>query len=151
MEVLRDWLRDPEGGKNFLRGSEARLWRDEPGSSFVRVPATQGEEDLFTKFVAWLLVRVLHRLHCFSRYSGKVLDPETGLTSYDESKLNTAGMIIATVLSSILPVVSIFVLYIVHNTFARIGITIGFTGCFAAILAIFSSARRVEIFAATAT
>lgn len=79
------------------------------------------------------------------------MDLESGLKSYDESRLHVVGTVVATILSSMLPVVSIFVLYVLESTYARLGMTVAFTGCFAAILAIFSSARRVEIFAATAT
>lgn len=73
------------------------------------------------------------------------------MVSYNESKLIRAGTIIATVLSSLLLVLSVLILYVVKNTYSHVGIAAGFTTLFAFFLATFSSARMVEIFAATAT
>ena len=73
------------------------------------------------------------------------------MISYSESKLLKAGTFIATVLSSTMPVLSIYVLFIYKNTYIRIGIAAAFTAVFAGMLAFFSSARRIEVFAATAT
>lgn len=127
------------------------MWEDEDGFSFVNVGKVRGERDIFTKFTSWLVISVLHRYFCLPSIAGRVVDAETGMVSYDESKLIRAGTITATVLSSTFPVISILILYIVKSTFGRIGIAAGFTALFAIFLASFSSARRVEIFAATAT
>ena len=151
LHILRDWLEDPKGGHNFLKGSEVRQWSDEDGCSFVRVPATKLEDDPFTQLISRILIQLSRHLGFLRKRGGKVIDIESGLTSYNETKLDRVGKIIATILSSVLPVVSIFALYVVKNTYGRIGMTVAFTGCFAAILSVFSSARRVEIFGATAT
>ncbi|KAL8878646.1 MAG: hypothetical protein Q9198_003587 [Flavoplaca austrocitrina] len=151
LEALREWLGDPRGGANFLKQSESRIWEDEDGFSFVNVGKIKGERDMFTKFTSWFVISVLHRYSCLPRIVGRVVDAETGMVSYDESKLFHAGTITATVLSSTFPVFSIFILFIVKNTYCRIGVAAGFTAIFAIFLACFSSAKRVEIFAATAT
>ena len=151
VKVLRAWLRDEKGGANFLKQSETRLWDDEAGSSLVRVTPSRGEHDVFTKFVAWLLMCVGQRAFYTSRIAGRIVDVEAGMISFDDSKLTRAVTIVATVLSSTFPVLSILVLYLVKNTYGRIGIAAGFTAFFALFLASFTSARRVEIFAATAT
>lgn len=151
LAALRDWLMDKQGGAHFLKDSEARLWETEDGSSLVRVGNSKGEHDVFTRFTSWFVVSLLHRYSCLPKSTGRVVDVETGMVSYDESKIIRAGTITATVLSSMFPVLSILVLYVVKNTYARIGIAAGFTALFAVFLASFSSARRVEIFAATAT
>ena len=151
LRVLRSWLLDEKGGANFLRQSESRQWEDTAGSSFVRVNPSKDENDVFTKFVVWLLVSVGRRTFCTSWTAGRIVDVETGLISYDDSKITKSVTLITTVLSSTFPVISILVLYLVKNTYGRIGIAAGFTAFFAFFLATFSSARRVEIFAATAT
>lgn len=127
------------------------MWEHEDGCSFVNVGKSRGEHDMFTKFTSWFVVSVLHRYCCLPSTVGRTVDAETGLISYDESKLIRAGTIVATVLSSTFPVLSILVLYVVKNTYCRIGIAAGSTALFSIFLASFSSARRVEIFAATAT
>ena len=59
--------------------------------------------------------------------------------------------LLATVLSSVLPLIAIVILYRVKETQARIYIAVGITAGFALILALCTNARRVEIFASTAT
>ncbi|RDL37957.1 uncharacterized protein BP5553_05390 [Venustampulla echinocandica] len=148
LAVLRDWLQDSKGGSCFQMGREARLWDGNLEKDFVTLRANDGENDIFTVWITKLIVGIFRR--CCG-CGGRVVDEESQLLSYDDSILNTASTIIATVMSSVLPVVTILVLYAVKNTVKRICITIGFTAVFAAFLAIFSTARRIEIFAATAT
>lgn len=69
---------------------------------------------------------------------------------YEESKLATIASIVGTVLASLLPIICILVLYFVRSTLTRLGIMVVFTTLFSTTLAIFTSARRVEIFASTA-
>ncbi|OAL22190.1 hypothetical protein AYO22_07234 [Fonsecaea multimorphosa] len=157
LDALRGWLQDPKGGahgpkgRTFLQKSEARLWEQEEGSTFISVGPTQGEKDIFTKVISWILLSVVHKYLGFWRIAGRPIDAEAGMYSYSDSQLLRTGTLVATVLSSTIPVLSIFVLFIVKNTYGRIGIAAGFTAVFSAVLAAFSSARRVEIFAATAT
>ncbi|KFX96194.1 hypothetical protein V495_08479 [Pseudogymnoascus sp. VKM F-4514 (FW-929)] len=149
--VLKEWLQDAKGGDCFQKGAEARLWEGDDTSEFLTLHKQSEETDFFTKWITLLIVGIFHRFWGEKHKLGKVVDEESGLVSYDDSKINTASTIFATVLSSTLPVITILVLYVVKNTEKRIYITLGFTVAFAAILAICSSAKRVEIFAATAT
>jgi hypothetical protein len=73
-----------------------------------------------------------------------------GVHSYRESALKTFTGIFATTLSSLLPVASIVVLYVVHSMPARLGIIAGFTTGFSLIVGMITSATRSENFAATA-
>jgi hypothetical protein len=54
------------------------------------------------------------------------------------------------VLSAIIPSAAILALYMVDNLPYRIAVVAAFSGVFASVLAIFTTARPVEIFAATA-
>jgi VIT1/CCC1 family predicted Fe2+/Mn2+ transporter len=151
LSMLRDWLQDSKGGDCFQKGSEVRLWEDDDTSAFLSLKSPSGETDIFTGWITRMTVGLFHRLWGEKHALGKVVDEESGLVSYDDSNVNTASTIFATILSSILPVVTILVLWTVKSTVKRICITLAFTAIFAAVLAICSSARRVEIFAATAT
>jgi zinc transporter ZupT len=73
-----------------------------------------------------------------------------GVHRYRESALKAFTGIFATTLSSLLPIVSIVVLYVVHSMPARLGIIAGFTAGFSLIVSIIMSATRSENFAATA-
>lgn len=85
-------------------------------------------------------------------YSGpsKVLDLEKGVLHYSEARLYRFNNILVSVISSALPVLAIVALYFVRDTGTRIGAMAGFTILFALALAIFTNARRLEIFASTA-
>ena len=79
------------------------------------------------------------------------LNNGTRLVSYDDSRINTATNIVAAVLSSVIPVLTIPRVELAYDCQLRIGMTLDFTAIFTAILRYFSAARRVEMFVATAT
>jgi hypothetical protein len=81
---------------------------------------------------------------------GQITDAECGIPQYREASLTRISSVVATTASSILPLLAVLVLWYVKNTLHRILVMIGFTAMFTASLAIFTSARRIEIFAATA-
>ncbi len=76
-------------------------------------------------------------------------DPESGICRYEERKIERAVDILVTVLASLIPIVSILILYSVGNTLDRLAIAVAFTGLFSFCLAVTTKARRVEVFAAT--
>ncbi len=69
---------------------------------------------------------------------------------YEDEKINAVSRFIGTLIASLLPAVSIFTLYFVHNMLARLGAIMTFSVLFSFTLAIFTRATRIEIFAATA-
>ncbi|MAD86904.1 MAG: hypothetical protein CL912_28445 [Deltaproteobacteria bacterium] len=64
--------------------------------------------------------------------------------------LKTAAKFLITLLSSMLPALSVLALYFEGDVLKRIGIMICMTFVFAAALTFGTSAKRIEIFAATA-
>jgi len=56
----------------------------------------------------------------------------------------------ATIASALLPIIAILVLYFVKSTLKRIYISIGLTAAFAVAMKLFTDAKKVELFAATA-
>ena len=137
------------GGRNFPQHSEAKIFQHEVGRSFVCVGESRSEEDSFSHFITTFVTNVLDRFE-FTRRLGRVVDDEIGLVSYDDSKIEYATRIITTVMASIVPAISILILYVLKNTYARIGLTALLSSVFALLLATCSSAKKVEIFAVTA-
>ena len=155
--ILRDWLND----NPFLSGSEFYTWERENEKDLVAV-LTRADEDPFTK---WFNSKVLTWFHwCLGRRFKVCISSNSehhdllrlsqkkvgGVTQYSDSKMAKISTFIASVMSSILPVIAILVLYFVQRTVVRLYVTIGLTTLFASSLAIFTSARHHEIFAATA-
>lgn len=109
------------------------------------------ESDFFTRLIGKLVVGPFHRYVGSKFGAGKVVDEETGSMSYDTERINTASHAITTVLSATLPVLAILALNAVDTLQKRMGLTVLFTVVFALMLAGFTSAKRLDIFAATAT
>ena len=72
-----------------------------------------------------------------------------GVWHYDEAGLILIANAISTLLSSLLPTVSILVLYFVKKPLARLAVTMVFTAVFSVTLAMVAKARRIDVFAAT--
>ncbi|KAJ9414947.1 hypothetical protein QL093DRAFT_2121442 [Fusarium oxysporum] len=154
LETLQDWLTDPKGGANFLTKTgtpELYTWKPKDLSQYVSLHKTAEDSDPFTNFVKEVLTFIFHRL-CGERLNAaRVVDVESGLASYSDSSLVRASNLFTVIVSSALPVLTIFALNSLETTAQRIGLTVVFTVLFAVILELFTNAKRVEIFAATAT
>ena len=146
---LKGWLNDSQNG--FLKDEETQTWNDETESLYLCLATNLTETDAFTEMMQNVIVGPYHRLIGHRLKTGQVVDSEAGIMSYDKRKIDKASTTIATILSPMFPVLTIFVLNVLQSTNARIGLTALFTLVFALVLAKFSLAKRVEIFAATAT
>ncbi|KAI1070475.1 hypothetical protein LB507_006734 [Fusarium sp. FIESC RH6] len=154
LEALQDWLTDSKGGDNFtakMGGTELYTWKPTDVTKYVSLHQPAQDSDPFTRFIMGVMARVFHRIFSHKVKTGRVVDLESGLTSYSDSNLIKASNLIAVMVSSALPVLTIFVLNTLPSTTLRLGLTVLFTVVFAVVLEIFTSAKRIEIFAATAT
>lgn len=77
-------------------------------------------------------------------------DEEAGIVETQDSKILTVSDVIATAASSITPVAATVALYFIISTLRRLGVLIAFMAISSVLLSVFTRARRVEIFAATA-
>ena len=69
---------------------------------------------------------------------------------FSEGRIRQLTRIAAIVLSSVLPIVSIVVLYFIKSQLARLGAVVAFAVLCSSALALFSNAKNEEIIAATA-
>ena len=72
------------------------------------------------------------------------------MTDYSDRTIARLSSLIVTVISSVFPIVGVIILYFVKDLLARIGIIAGLTAAFSLVLALVTSAKKSEIFAATA-
>jgi hypothetical protein len=153
---LREWLKRREHGDNFLQGTErdilhehSRLDMDhERSSDLVTMSREAVEQDYFSR---WLSDEVLDRFHDLvgRRYKHPV-DEESGIYHYRKRHLRAVSHLAGVLLASAIPAASIFTLYFVHSPVNRLVVLLVYSAIFSLCLGIFTSARRVEIFAATA-
>nr|XP_036575622.1 uncharacterized protein CTRU02_14412 [Colletotrichum truncatum]KAF6782225.1 hypothetical protein CTRU02_14412 [Colletotrichum truncatum] len=85
----------------------------------------------------------------FSKSAEKVRDG--AIRDYDGRKLQRFSDIAVAAFSAALPTLVILVLYFVQNMIHRIGLVIVFTTIFSVAFAMFTGAKKAEVFAATAT
>ena len=101
--------------------------------------------------MARIVARIFHHFAGEKMKVSRVIDEQASLVSYSDLNLSRASNVVALVMSSVLPVMTIFILDLVNTTKQRIGLTILFTAVFAVLLSIFSNAKAAEIFGATTT
>jgi hypothetical protein len=158
LNFLQEWLRDSKGGSDFLAKNnnvESLLYEPEYKHDLITLSQLSGrspEQDPFFHLLGKKVLRWYHFCIGQHRKNGsRIVDEESNIVDYSESTVQRAANIVATVLSSVLPLVAILVLDRFKDTRTRIYISVSITAVFAFILALFTNARRVEIFAATAT
>ena len=125
---------------------EGNAWNEDMTNDLVGLSARKSKGDIFT---SWITEKLLPRYHRWIGYRLKESDEQTGMYEYKDTKFNAAADTISIVLSSLLPPASIFALYYVHRTPVRLGLIMVFSALLAGCLAIFTNAKRVEIFAIT--
>ncbi|TKA79572.1 hypothetical protein B0A49_02999 [Cryomyces minteri] len=118
-------------------------------ADLVTMSDSNQQRDLFSAwlgdhFMGWFEARFGHWI------KRKDADVEGGLTHYKDTHLNAVSHFVGALLASLLPAISIIVLYFVQNMLARLGAIMAFSAVFAFTLAVFTKATRIEIFAATA-
>jgi hypothetical protein len=148
---LKEWIRDATGGNSFLTGYEAETWASNKAGTFVCLEPPGAKSDPFTK---WLLDSIIPLYeYTVGRHisSGEVIDAQSGDKSYSSNSVNRASNTLTAVLASAVPVLSILALNRIDSVNVRIGVTAAFTTFFALMMGIFSSAKRAEMIAATAT
>lgn len=140
LQSLQDWLVDSKGGHSFLKdaGFEFFTWRNKNTEAYISLQSAQEESYVFSRFMTRVIARIFHRVVGEKMKVGTVIDEEASLVSYSDSKLSRASNVVALVVSSVLPVMTIFVLNTVNTTNQRIGLTMLFTAVFAVLLAVFT-------------
>ena len=75
---------------------------------------------------------------------------QAGMVEYAHSRLLSIADGISTVIASLFPAVATIALYFIPSQLVRLGITVAFAAGFAIVLSVFTKARRIEVFSATA-
>ena len=145
LRVLREWYGDPDLGALFLPLPEGNAWNEEMTKDLVALSVRKTDGDVFTR---WITEKFMPKYHQKIGYKLKKTTVN-GIYDYRDSKFNSTANTISIILSSLIPPTSIFALYYVNHTPIRLGLIMIFSAVLAACLAIFTAARRVEIFAAT--
>ncbi|KAE8454014.1 hypothetical protein EG329_007790 [Mollisiaceae sp. DMI_Dod_QoI] len=161
VEMLKDWIVRPDlSGGIVFSGEDLSPYSRRPAydavfsGDLMIMKSRGGENDLFTRFLAG---PVFHWLERVWQYFKKPVPSdaekpvqESNLFHYSDSLIIGTIDVIGTVISSMIPLVSIIILYYIESLGARLGVLCVCTLIFSTSLAVVTRARRIEIFACTA-
>ncbi|KAH8710008.1 hypothetical protein GQ44DRAFT_776845 [Phaeosphaeriaceae sp. PMI808] len=148
---LQGWLARDRGGNRFLAGEEAKVWEDKELSEYVTLFPKDLENDAFSSLLAGRVLDIYHAIFGYkNRKKYGIGSEDVDIRKYSSKRIGRVSNVVAATISSILPTLVILVLYFVKRMIVRIGLVILFTALFSVSLAIFTAARKVEIFSATA-
>ena len=155
------WLKVPEDVWEIDEKDSSTIHHD-----LVGLGQRAGASDHFTKWVIdWLVLQyanLKHRFagkvsqapdapccqcHCISCAAANESSKDEDFTEVDDRKINRAVGAFTTILGSLLPTASVFALYYIHSTVWRLAFIMLFSCFFSTCLAVFTDARRIEIFA----
>ncbi|CAG8982356.1 hypothetical protein HYALB_00014055 [Hymenoscyphus albidus] len=149
LHFLHTWLRgfSPGQGNSFQRGTERKTWELRLRlDDFITVKSTSDEKDATTATVTDRAITWYHNV--IGSNTRAPIKKGTAIIEYTVT--GTATKYLVTLVSSMLPAVSILGLYFEKDLLHRIWIMLGMTFVFAAALSFGTSAKRIEIFSATA-
>jgi hypothetical protein len=149
---IQSWLERPMMGNLSLLGQDSDTWGSisNPESHApdlftfrARHDADPFSEWVVRQFIVWFHNWIGYRFH-------KICDPDTGIIYYDDEKLLRLTYFVTTVSASLIPIISVIALYYVTTVSARLSLVAVFMFLFAANLTYFASAKRIDVFIATA-
>ena len=148
LSTLKDWLSRSDGGAHFLSGTEYGPWDDENTGDLISVLSSAHQD----RFAGELCNRFLPWYHGLLGWRTKPQsDAELGkIWEYRKESFTLAGNVLCVVLSFAIPTGSIFGLYYVQTTLARLFMMAAFIFVFASAMMFVVGSRRGEVFGATA-
>jgi hypothetical protein len=144
---LQRWFKDKDMGNFPLIGADSKLWNNSSASDLIAIKARKGDDPFATLFLN-KVIRWWH--HGIGHRFKKPLDEESQYFEYKDKNMLRAANILISVISSVFLMGSIVALYFVNNMLVRLGIIAVLTQLFSLTLILVTSARKVEVFAATA-
>ncbi|KAK8043321.1 hypothetical protein PG993_005751 [Apiospora rasikravindrae] len=145
---LREWWRRPGMGYFPLVGADRNSYSEERERDLVAVKA-RSAPDLFTR---WFHDGLVSRWHGWFGRNAKdqtELGIGHGIYEYSDAWLAGGARVIATVVASLLPTVSVVIQYFIHDDLVKLYLIVLASAIFALALAVMTNARMVEVFAAT--
>jgi hypothetical protein len=140
------------GDRGFPRELENTIWSEENEADLTSLTGRYQNLDLFSRWIDSQLLRWYH-----NKIGHRLRDPislaeasvQIPITHYSDGKLAATVNAISTILSSLLPTMSIFALYFIPHPLGRMGAILAFSLLFSVVLTVIAKARRVDCFAAT--
>lgn len=151
LNYLQKFLETDDMGPSALTGDDSSIWGhvDEPDKRAADLVALLSRQDE-DPFSSWVTEKAICSLSHVKWLQSEELSKVRGLTGCKDSTLIRIAGMVTSVVASALPILSIVVLYFVKSLEARIGVISVFNLLLSLCMAIFTKAKRTEIFAVAA-
>lgn len=150
LNFLQSWLQDTQGGDNFLKryGAEGFAWSHKDKNEYFSLNQRPD------RLAAWLGNNVVPQYYHEVRSRIRSPSKRNKFGPYEfwrveDSRLVVLANVVTTVVSSVIPCLSIIVLYYVQSMLARLISIAVFGAVFSLIMSSVSQGRRYEVFAAS--
>lgn len=147
---MQNFLQNEDAMGVPFSGPDAFIWgsvqeRKRHSRDLITLCPRQKEDP----FSSWVAEKVITKLFCCLRF--KKPSRKHGVIGYYDSKVLKITYWITSILASLVPILSIIVLYSIHSMPKRLGMIAAFNVLISICLVAFTSAKRVEVFAVAAT
>ncbi|KAH7327554.1 hypothetical protein BKA65DRAFT_528375 [Rhexocercosporidium sp. MPI-PUGE-AT-0058] len=152
LKLLQKWIESPDLGNLSLIGKDRNIWGDSD-SPHTCAPDLVALDKCPPKdiYQMALKTRILALWHRYSwRSTKESRDIESGLKVYRGDRVIKWMVSFSTVLASLLPILSVVLLYWVKTVAWKLGLVTLFSFLFAMAMAFLTNAKGVEVFTATA-
>lgn len=151
LTYVQKFLESDDMGPSALTGDDSSIWGhlDEPHRRSADLVALLGRQDE-DPFSTWVTEKAVFKLMNLKFLQSKELSEVRGLKGCKDSTLTRITGMVTSVVASALPILSIVILYFVRSLEARIGIIAVFNLILSICMAVFTKAKRAEIFAVSA-
>lgn len=152
MEYIQKYLETYEMGPLALTGRDSDIWgstADKKGHADDLIALlSRHDEDFFSRFMTEKASSKMLKVRSFLKYRGS--GKGRGLESLEDDTMLRWTRHGTSILASVLPILSIIILYYVHSLEVRLGIIAAFNIVLSLCLTVFTTAKRTEIFAVAA-
>jgi len=153
LATLRELLNTP-GSHDFPLEHEFYTWAEKYEADLTSLTGRCHNKDVLSKWIDSQLIPLYHK-HVGHRVHDPLAFAEASeqirITHYSDSKVSAVVNTISIILSSLLPIASIFALYFIHNPLARMGAIVLFCSLFSIVLKVIAKAGSVDCFIGTVT
>ncbi len=148
---MQDYLQTPQMGPLAFKGDDATVWgsvadRKSYAPDLITL-CPRAKKDAFSTWAAEKAVLLLFRCGC-ARF--KKPSRVHGVVAYEDTTIYRITYCITSIVATLIPLVSIVVLYCVRPMPARFAIMSAFNVLLSICLMAFANAKRAEVFAITA-
>jgi hypothetical protein len=138
----------PKMGAFPIFGIDGDSWDAKHERDLVSLKSHKSS-DPFSKWLSGTFIPGYHRYFGRKHKQPVSLNLGDGMFEYSDKTVRQATRFVSTLLASVIPLLSVTILYTVQSNILRLGIVTVLSSLFSVTLSLTTNARGIEVFAAT--